>query len=63
MGMGVPGKSSDHRVTVLVEGNMRDCRGNEERNLAELGDSLAKTMRWKEKKMSKSSLMSCKLHG
>lgn len=54
--------SSDHRVTVLVEGEMTDCRDNEEGNPAEPGDSLAKTVRWREKKMSKSSLMSCKLH-
>lgn len=47
---------------MLVEGEMTDCRDNEERNSAELGDSLAKTVRWKEKKMSKSSLMSCKLY-
>lgn len=33
--------SSDHRVAVLVEREMTDCRDNEEGNSAELGDSLA----------------------
>lgn len=41
-------------MTVLLRGGgwgeMTNCRDDEEINSAELGDCLAKTVRWKEKK-------------